>query len=91
MKFYSEKIGKIFNTVEELEAAEAKVADKEAKSKATKEKYFKCIDNIAKNLNTIIDIDKTTELSEEDTKEVIDYLFSKIPSFFSVFPKIRLI
>ena len=78
MKFYSETLHKVFNSVEDLEAAEKKVAEKEAQSIAIKEKYKKYVDNIVKNFNAIMDIDKNTEIRDEDCEEMISYLMEKI-------------
>ena len=78
MKFYSETLNKVFNSVEELEIAEKNMAEKEAHSIAAKEKYKKHVDNIVKNFNAIMDIDKNTEMRDEDCEEIVAYLMEKM-------------
>lgn len=78
MKFYSEALNKVFNSIEELEAAEKKMAEKEAHSTAMKEKYKHHVDNIVKNFNAIMDIDKNTEMRDEDCEEIVAYLMEKM-------------
>lgn len=77
MKFYSEKLNKIFDKVEELENEEKKFTEKQARSNTIKEKYKKCIDGIAKNLNMVLNIDDS-EVSIQDQEEIVTYLMEKL-------------
>lgn len=87
MKFYSDKLHKIFDTVEELEKAEIQLEEQAAKSASIKDKYKKSIDSIVKHMRIITELDKEDNLSDSDIDEIVSYLFDKVVPLFA---KIRL-
>lgn len=88
MKFYSEKLRRIFNTTEELEKAEMDFDNKQNKSEKIKKKYKDIITSIVDGLNELINIDQDEELSDENEEELVTYF---IQSVFPLLLKIRTI
>ena len=83
MKFYSEKVHKMFDTVEELERAEVQFEEQAAKNASTKDKYKKSIDSIVKNMRVITELDKEDSLSESDINELVSYFLKKVVPLFA--------
>ena len=79
MKFYSEKLKKLFNSAEELEAEEAKLAHKEEEKTIIKNKVKKSIGIVAKEMNAIIDIlAADIDWTTQEEEEIISDLFGKL-------------
>ena len=89
MKFYSEKLNRVFNTVEELNEAEIKKDQKDAEKTAAKNKIKKSINTICKEFNSLIDFLEKDEhnWTDAEEEEILSEFFTK---FFPLISKIRL-
>lgn len=69
MKFYSEELKALFNSVEELETAEAKhKAETEGKAQAIKDittRFEKCVKEIDNIINDVVELSDTLSPAEE--------------------------
>lgn len=82
MKFYSEKLDTLFDTEEELVAAENTKSEKEKRLDCIKEKVDVCMDKIFKNLGKISDyIGEAVEIDEDFALELGLSLMNKMGSF----------
>lgn len=82
MKFYSEKLDTLFDTEEELVAAENNKSEKEKQLVCIKEKVNACMDKIFKNLGKISDyIGEAVEIDEDFAIDLGLELIHKMGSF----------
>lgn len=86
MKYYSEKLEKLFDTVDELQMAEATEASKEEKIAHIKEEIDKHFEEIANHKKAIFGLQK--ELSKLDESSISDIagfakLAKNLPFFIS--------
>ena len=58
MKFYSEKMGKLFDTIEELEKAEKEIEEKEKVKKAAQEEVDKAYAEAVKAWDHYLEVSK---------------------------------
>ena len=89
MKYYSEKLNKIFNTEKELVEAEAKKNQEQAAKDIAKNKIKKSVNTIVKEFNNLITMmeNESYDWSDEEQDEIISEVFSQ---FLSLMNKIRL-
>lgn len=80
MKFYSEKTGELFDTVEELQKVEKEIAKKEKAKKAAQAEVDKAYEEAVKAWNHYLDVSKErgckkAYLPDESFKTLLDILF----------------
>jgi predicted RNase H-like nuclease (RuvC/YqgF family) len=86
MKYYSEKLEKLFDTVEELQTAEATEKTKKEKIAYIKEEIDKHFEEIANHKKAIFELQK--ELNKLDENQISDItglakLAARLPFFIS--------
>ena len=80
MKYYSEKLGELFDSIEELEKVEKKVEEKEKAKKAAQAEVDKAYEEAVKAWNHYLDVSKEkgckrAYLPDESFKSLMDILF----------------
>ena len=89
MKYYSEKLNKIFNTEKELVEAEAKKNQEQAAKDIAKQKIKKSFATITKEFNNLINImeNEHYDWSDAEQDELISEVFAQL---IPLMTKIRL-